>query len=147
MARTIVTISGRDGQLSARLDKAALVLPDMEEPHPMGFGPAALPLLDSAAHVEEYGSTLVQGLKQHPAIRQVLEQIFSAGPQQSHTLYFGIKAPDGQQVRWESLRDEGGRFVALDGRCNISRIAEEANTPEPGVRHFGPPLRILAFLS
>ena len=43
--------------------------------------------------------------------------------------------------------DKERAVVALDGRCNISRIAEEANTPEPGVRHFGPPFRILAFLS
>lgn len=147
MARTIVTISGRNGRFSACLDKAAQALPDMGEPHSLGYGPAGLPPLDSAAHVEQYGSTLVAGLKQHPAIRQVLEQIFAAGPQQSHTLYFGIKAPDGQQIRWESLRDEGGRFVALDGRCHIGRIAEEATTPEPGVRLFAPPLRVLAFLS
>lgn len=147
MQRTIVTISDRDGQLVAWLDKAGPQLADARLPLPLGYGADNLPAVDSAAGLNQYGDKLVQGLQQHPAISQVLKEIFAAGPAQSYTLCFGIEAPAGQQIRWESLRDQQGRFVALEGRCHIGRIAEETSSREAGVRPFDAPLRLLAFLS
>ena len=147
MTRTILTISNRDGVLDARVEKSVPPLPpNWNDRVPFGFGAGALPLLTNAAQLEQYGSTLAQGLRQHPAIAQVLQHAFGAAAQQSHSLCFVVEADEGRQIRWEALRDDQGHFVALDGRCHIGRIARSVSA-EDSPRLFTPPLRLLAFLS
>lgn len=147
MTRTILTISNRDGVLDARVEKSAPPLPpNWNDRVPFGYGAGALPLLTDAAQLEQYGSALAKGLRQHPAIAQVLQQAFTAAAQQSHSLCFVVEADEGRQIRWETLRDDQGGFVALDGRCHIGRIARSVSV-EDSPRLFTPPLVLLAFLS
>lgn len=147
MTRTILTISNRNGVLDARVEKSAPPLPpNWNDRVSFGYGAGALPLLTDEAQLEQYGSILAQGLRQHPAIAQVLQQAFGAAAQQSHSLCFVVEADDSRQIRWETLRDEHGDFVALSGRCHIGRIARSVSA-EDSPRLFTPPLRLLGFLS
>ncbi|MCX5542151.1 CHAT domain-containing protein [Paraburkholderia sp. CNPSo 3076] len=147
MTRTVLIISNRDGVLDARIEKSAPPLPrNWNDRVPFGFGAAALPLLNDSMQLEQYGNTLAMGLRQHPAIAQVLQQAFNAAAQQSHSLCFVVEADEGRQIRWETLRDDRGHFVALDGRCHIGRIVRSVSA-EDSPRLFTPPLRLLAFLS
>lgn len=145
--RTIVTIGDQDGELTAKLMKADAALPDPKRPEPIGYSAATLPALDTPASLRAYGTSLLQGLMKHKAIKRVLEDMVMAAPGAARLLCFDIEASAGEQIRWEALCDDDGNFLALDGRCHIGRIAEEVTSREVGVRPFLPPLRIAAFLS
>jgi hypothetical protein len=147
MQRTIVTIGHHDGKLTARLDKAGSRLLGAKDPELIGYTAETLPPIDTPGNLDEYAAALTKGLMKHKAIEQVLQNIFVAAPGSQHALYFEIEAPAGEQIRWESLCDANGGFLALGGGCHIGRIAEEASSRESGVRAFNPPLRLAAFLS
>jgi hypothetical protein len=147
MQRTVVTIGDQGGALTAKLMKADAALPNPRQPEPLGFSAATLPPLDSPANLKAYGESVLHGLMQHQAIRRVLEDMFIAGAGAHRVLCFDIEAAAGEQIRWETLCDDGGTFLALGGNCHIGRIAEEVTSRQAGVRPFQPPLRVAAFLS
>jgi hypothetical protein len=147
MARTIVTIEERNGALTAKLAKAGAQYPQARAPVALGCSHAALPPLDSPENVRAYGEALRTALMRHPAIGSALQQIFLAADHAPQVLCFEIDATEGEQIRWEVLCDDTGHFLALDGRCQMGRIAEEVSTREASIRPFTPPCRIVAFLS
>jgi len=148
MRRTIVSIEqDATGGLTAKLVKAEFDIPDARRPTPLACDPAALPPLDSAANVQAYGQRLRECLVQHPAIQVALQNLAQTPAGQRRTLCFEILATPGEQIRWEALCDDKGGFVALNGRCQLGRIADEISNHDTGVRLFTPPLRVAAFLS
>ncbi len=148
MKRSILTITQRDGMLAACVQQSEPPLPaDWDERISFGYDAAALPALTDDALVIQYGDRLAEGLCKHQAIAQVLQRAFGANGADVHTVGLTVRAEQGRQIRWETLRDPQGRFVALDGRCHIGRTVRRlAGTPQ-AAREFVPPLRLLAFLS
>ena len=147
MTRTIVNIEHRDGVLQAKLMKADLAVADGRKPFPLQCSADSLPPLDSPANLRAYGDSIRKALENHPAISKVLDQIFLAPPGTPRVLCFEVESTEGDQIRWEVLCDTNGKFVAVDGRCQVGRIAEDVATREARVRPFVPPLRIALFLS
>ncbi len=145
--RTVVTIGQRRGKLSAWLEKAALNLPNARDPITLNYDVGALPAMDSLETTRAYGTAIAAGLMRHKAIKHVLDTLFVAGTGDAQSLHFSIEAADVEDIRWETLCDPGGKFLALNGRCHIGRIAEQTSSREGSVRAFKPPLRIAAFLS
>ena len=145
MTRSVLLISERDGQLAASVENAEPPLPpNYDERIGLGYPSGGLPPLDDGL---QYGGTLVQGLRKHPAVAALLDRAFGAANAQPHTLALLVRAGEGRQIRWEALRDDNGKFVALDGRCPIGRVTRRL-TGAPNAAHaFEPPLRILAYLS
>lgn len=145
MTRSVLLISERDGQLAASVENAEPPLPpNYDERIAFGYPSAGLPPLDDGL---QYGATLVQGLRQHPAVAALLDRAFGAGAAQPHTLALLVRAGEGRQIRWEALRDDQGKFVALDGRCPIGRITRRLSGAPNAAHAFEPPLRILAYVS
>jgi hypothetical protein len=145
VTRSVLLISERDGQLASSVENADPPLPNnYDERVSFGFASAWLPPLADGA---QYGDTLVQGLRQHPAVATVLGRAFEAVPAQPHTIALLVRADEGRQIRWEALRDAQGQFVALDGRCPIGRITRRLSGSPKAAQTFEPPLRILAYLS
>ena len=148
MRRTIVSIEqDAAGELTAKLMKAELDIPDARRPTPLDCDPALLPPLDNVANVQAYGQRLHQCLVRHPAIQVALQNLSQTPAGQRRTLCFEIMATPGEQIRWEALCDDKGGFVALSNRCQLGRIADEVSNHDTGVRLFAPPLRVAAFLS
>jgi hypothetical protein len=146
--RTIVSIEpGQGGQLMTKLRRASMNYANALAPYPLPCNAATLPPLDDAAHVQTYGNTLRDSLKQHPAIQSALDNIFAMPAGQSCTLCFEILAQPGETIRWEALCDDQGQFVALSPRCRLGRIADQTASFETGIRSFRLPLRLAAFLS
>lgn len=148
MKRSILTITQRDGMLAASVQQSEPPLPDdWDERIPFGYAASALPAMTSDELVVQYGDRLAEGLCKHPAIAQVLQRAFGPNGADGHTVGLTVRADQGRQIRWETLRDPQGRFVALDGRCHIGRTVRRlAGTPQ-AAREFVPPLRVLAYLS
>lgn len=145
MTRSVLLISERDGQLASSVENAEPPLPpNYDERIAFGYSSGGLPPLDDAM---QYGNTLAQGLRQHPAVAALLDRAFGAANAQPHTLALLVRAGEGRQIRWEALCDDQGKFVALEGRCPIGRVTRRL-TGAPNAAHaFEPPLRILAYLS
>jgi hypothetical protein len=86
-----------------------------------------------------------EALTRHPAIDYELVAIFGCAPPECSALKFLIKAPNGEQFRWETLFiGEQARFLALSDACTITRITSARSSPGP--RKFDFPLRMAAFL-
>jgi hypothetical protein len=145
MRRSVLVIGERDGQLAASVENADPPLPpNYDERIAFGYPSKELPPLDDGS---QYGATLLQGLRQHPAVAAVLERAFASASATPHALALLLRAGEGRQIRWEALRDDQGKFVALDGRCPISRVARRLSGTPNAAQAFEPPLRILAYLS
>ncbi|MEO8125157.1 MAG: hypothetical protein ABI633_14010, partial [Burkholderiales bacterium] len=145
MTRSVLLISERDGQLAASVENAEPPLPsNYDERIAFGYPSVGLPPLDDGL---QYGSTLVQGLRQHPAVAELLKRAFGAAGAQPHTLALLLRAGEGRQIRWEALSDDQGKFVALDGRCPIGRVTRRLSGAPTAAHGFEPPLRILAYIS
>lgn len=145
MTRSVLRIVEQQGQLAACVENADPPLPnDYDEAVPFGFPGHALPPLDDGT---QYGSKLVQGLAEQKAVAKVLERAFGANGAEPHALALLVRAGDGRQIRWETLRDDNGRFVALDGRCPIGRVTRRLSSTHTAAQVFQPPLRLLAFVS
>lgn len=145
MIRSVLLISERDGQLAASVENAEPPLPpNFDERIAFGYPSAGLPPLGDGL---QYGGTLVQGLRNHPAVAALLDRAFGAANAQPHTLALLVRAGEGRQIRWEALRDDQGKFVALDGRCPIGRVTRRLSGAPNAAQAFEPPLRILAYLS
>lgn len=145
MTRSVLLISEREGQLAASVENAEPPLPPNYDEHiAFGYASSGLPPLDDGL---DYGGTLVQGLRQHPAVRALLDRAFGTALANPHTLALLVRAGEGRQIRWEALRDDQGKFVALDGRCPIGRITRRLSGTPNAAQAFEPPLRILAYIS
>jgi CHAT domain len=146
VTRSVLLISEReDGQLAASVENAEPPLPpNYDERIAFGYASAGLPPLDDAA---QYGGALVEGLRKHPAVAALLDRAFGTAIAKPHTLALLVRAGDGRQIRWEALRDDQGKFVALDGRCPIGRITRRLSGTPNAAQAFEPPLRILAYVS
>lgn len=145
MMRSVLVIGERDGQLAASVENADPPLPEnYDERIAFGYTSGDLPSPDD---VSQYGATLLQGLRQHPAVAAVLERAFASASATPHALALILRAEDGRRVRWEALSDAHGKFVALDGRCPISRVTRRLSSTPHAAQAFEPPLRVLAYVS
>jgi hypothetical protein len=103
----------------------------------------------AAKGVRAHGSHLAQELrKAHKSIDEAFAGVLKTGVNDAHALYFKIGHFQEDQQYWETVFD-GGDFFALRPKplLSIGRMPGTTTAPPHPVRHFRPPLRIMAFLS
>jgi hypothetical protein len=133
------------GRLGVRLWKAAAAYVDAMNYRRVRLELPALPKLDTSVNVDSYATQIRDALCSHPAIKSELEQIASTTPA---VLRFLVGVPEAEGLRWEAVSMEPyTRFLALKPDCAVTRIAHASDLRDPGVRTFGLPLRMMAFLS
>lgn len=146
---TVVAVNsdGRD-KLVVRLDLAASLFPDAKKILPFDCDPDGMPPWTESGAVKLHGSTLLEKLgTSHPAIKDALADLLRAPAAQKRPLYFNIQADDGERLWWEALCDGNGRFLGLDPRWPIARIADVGVRLRSPVYSFKPPLKVMALLS
>lgn len=146
--RTVVAIEPTlDGGMTIKLFLAPKLFEDAKIPHPFHCDPQQMPSWSENQAVKAHGQKIFNSLQTHPAIGLAIKNAMTAPTGEVSPLYFKIDVNDAERLLWETLCDEQGRFLALDRRWPIGRIADEP-VDRPLVEYkFTPPLRILAFLS
>lgn len=146
--RTVVAIEPSfDDGMTIRLFKAPAVFDGAWTPQPFDCDPQQMPPWSQAQAVKAHGQTIFNRLQAHPAIRSAIKSAMTAPTGEVSPLYFKIDVNDAERLLWETLCDEQGRFLALDRRWPIGRMADSP-VDRPLVEYkFTPPLKILAFLS
>lgn len=146
--RTVVAIEPTlDGGMTIKLFLAPTLFEDARKPHPFDCDPQQMPPWSQAQAVKAHGQTIFNRLQSHPAIRSAIKSAMTAPSGDVSPLYFKIDVNEAERLLWETLCDEQGRFLALDRRWPIGRIADEP-VDRPLVEYkFTPPLKILVFLS
>jgi hypothetical protein len=107
---------------------------------------AELAAADSATRIRIYGRALWDRLSEHQAVNAALTTVLGVPNGQVSPIYFELLDRRAERFHWETLCDNHDRFLALDRRWPIGRIAEP-NRDLPSVRDFAPPLRVMAVLS
>lgn len=143
--RTVVTIQQDfDDNICFWLDSPSTIK-DAGKPLHFACRPEDLPPWTQPAAVQEHGQTILHALRQHPAVAEALALALRPGQQESTPLYFHLKVEEAERLSWETLCDDQGRFLALNVRWPIARIAQ-SDLPS-AVHSFATPLRVMALLS
>ncbi len=106
-----------------------------------------LPSLRAPNGVIEHGKRVKAALDGHPGVKSVLDQVFTAGPDQVRPIFIKLNSGDAEALTWETLCDGKGRFVALDRRWPIGRISVPTTGYGRRAAVFEEPVRILAVIS
>jgi hypothetical protein len=150
MRDTVVEIvQESNGGLAMRLLRCRNGVAKVDYPNAMKFVALSLvaanmPKLDTSANVAKYGAAIRAALATHPAISDELRQHFSTGGRAA--LRFWITPPEGECLRWETLCELPGNFLALRNVCTISRLANLDGEGSDG-RAFLDLVKMAAFLS
>lgn len=102
--------------------------------------------LDSADAVERYGRDLMSALRKQRELREAVDDALRATDDEVRPLCFMVDGPGAEELAlcWEMLWEKSERFLALNPRWPIGRIASFTPTP---TRVFRAPLEILAVMS
>ena len=151
MSRVIIEVGpDRDDELSFRLLRGPRPPLDRK---PRRFTcrsadmPAGIPAPAAAGWIGEYGKRLWDGLADHPEVHSALRYAIGQPPGDPQTIMFELQDQRAELFNWEMLCDDTGRFLALDERWPIGRIAEAGVDRAGAVPEFFTPLRIMAVLS
>lgn len=146
--RLVVSVERSWGEgVSIKLLKAPANFDGAWDPEPFDCDPLQMPSWSQDHAVRAYGQAIFNHLQVHPAIRSAIESALHAPLGQVQALYFKIDVNDAERLLWETLCDEKGKFLALDRRWPIGRIADSP-VDRPLIEYrFCPPLKILAFIS
>lgn len=146
--RTVVGIEPNfDEAVTIRLLKAPAAFAGAGIPTLFVCDPQQMPAWSQTDAVKAHGKTIFTRLQAHPAICSALKHVLRTPHGQVHALYFKIDVIDAEQLCWETLYDDQGRFLALDHRWPIARMADSV-VDRPAIEHeFSPPLKILAFIA
>lgn len=148
MARTIVSIDpGIENALTMRLAKAPTNIPDARRPLPFNCVPEAMPPWDGPEAVKQHGHRLFEELANHPAVKKAIELALMQPPGQTQPVYFHLNEDIAERLCWETLYSNDKKFIGLDARWPIGRIADSVVDRLLAPRDFAPPLRIAAVLS
>jgi hypothetical protein len=142
--RTVVLVEPRgDDTIEIRLSKAPREIEGARVPKTFDCDPDQMPQWSQAGAIQAHGRTIFDKLGQHDAIKEAFKDLLG----DVGSLYFHLVADEAERLSWETLCDTKGRFLALNPRWPIGRMADsevDLGIP-PG--DFGPPLRIMAILS
>jgi hypothetical protein len=143
--RTVVTIQQDfEGQIRFWLDSPSTIK-DADKPLTFACRPEDLPPWTQPEAVLNHGRAILNALREHPAVSEALAQALQPGEKEARPLYFHLRVEEAEQICWETLCDEKGRFLALNARWPIARIAQ--SDQPPAIRSLAAPLRVMALLS
>src|SRR5262245_55976965 len=83
----------------------------------------AMPSWTENGAVRHYGQKLDKALRSHPAISEALDHASKIAPGDMRSVYFYLLADEAERLCWETLCNQQGRFLALDRRWPIGRMA------------------------
>lgn len=145
--RTIVGIEDRgDGTLGVKLVRVQGGA--VQKLQPLALDLEQVPTWTQPGAVKEHGRMLRETLEgSHEEVKKALERLRDVEVDERHSLYFLILADEAERLSWESLCDDQGRFLALDPRWPIARMADSGRDHPETPRVFSPPLKAMAVLS
>jgi hypothetical protein len=147
--RTVVAIEpGFDELMTIKLYKAPDLIEGARVPHLFDCDPEKMLSWAQPDAVKAHGQMIFSKLNDHQAIKSALEFALHAPPGQVHSIYFKVDVNDAERLCWETLCNDQGKFLALDRRWPIARMADSVvDRPIPAVHDFVPPLKIMAFFA
>lgn len=111
--------------------------------------PAALPRWDVPNAMRDYGKALMTKLLgAHPMVKKAIEGALELGPADDCPIFIYLKGVvDAEQLCWEALCDDKDRFLALDKRWQVARMADSPGQPLKEPVEFRLPVKVMAILS
>ncbi|MCC9711835.1 hypothetical protein E4N62_45480 [Streptomyces sp. MNU76] len=127
-------------------DQVVLKLEDAPTDIPNMGCNAPTDVSDIEGSIMQRGTELRDRLGLHPPVKMGLEAaLMQPAVSPPMPLYFRMVSSRADQLPWEELFDQERKFVALDARWPIVRIAARRRKVSP--RGFSPPLRLVAVLA
>lgn len=146
--RTVVSVEPRgDETIEIKLAKSPGIIPGARVPKLFECDPDAMPPWTDAGAIERHGRTIFDKLATHDAIKIAMGDLQKISPGAVRALYFHLVANVAERLSWETLCDPTGRFLALDRRWPIARMADSEVDQPLYNADFVPPLRVMALLS
>lgn len=147
--RTIVSIepSFEEDSWQMRLLKAPLEIPDARKPERFAGDPEGFLVWDGDDAVRKHGQRLFAELEKHPAIKEALADLRKVAPGQAHSFYLHLVVEAAERLCWEALCLKDGKFLSLDARWPIARIADSVADRHSPMYRFEAPLKVMALLS
>jgi hypothetical protein len=111
--------------------------------------PAALPPWDAPNAVRDYGKALMTKLLgAHPLVKKAVEYALELDPADDCPIFIHLKnCLDAERLCWETLCDDKGRFLALDKRWQVARMADAPRLVPKDPVEFRLPLKVMGILS
>src|SRR5688572_18248429 len=146
--RTVVWVEARgDDTMEIKLSKSPGAIPNARVPMHFDCDPDAMPPWNDPGAIATHGRTIFDKLTLHEGIKTAIGDLQRIQPPDVRALYFHLIARIGERLAWETICDPTGRFLALDRRWPIARMADsEVDSRLPGA-DFTPPLKVMALLS
>jgi hypothetical protein len=146
--RTVVSVEPRgDDTVEIKLAKSPGAIAGARNPHPFDCRPDAMPQWSEADAIARHGRTIFDKLNAHVAIKTALGDLQRIQPPATRSLYFHLIANEAERLSWETLCDPTGRFLALDRRWPIARMADSEVDQRLQTGDFVAPLKVMALLS
>lgn len=147
--RTVISLQqGLDDQMFVQLRRTPNEPPNARVLLPFECQPDEMPPWNDPSAVQEYGKQILRALRKHNAIDQALTNVLMTPNNQVHALLFDVDAGGPEKFFWEALCNEENRFLSLDQRWPIARVADSvAERNIAPYREFVPPLKLMACLS
>jgi hypothetical protein len=136
---------GLESTAHVHLEEVSGVAPAQDNLLAFECQPAAMPPLQGQGGVRDYGQRIYEGLCKHGIVKNALQGAPQVPLHQSRAIYFRLLVDGTDQLRWESLCDAAGNFLALDPRWPVGRIAPPQVSKQT-THVFTPPLRVMAVL-
>lgn len=136
-------------KLQLKLALAPFHVQSQKAPLPFNFDLNAMPPLNQPGNdpVRRYGQTMLNQLYEaHPGVKEALESALKLPAGQNCSFYFRLVSQV-EQIHWETLCDAQGRFLALDRRWPVGRIAQPDTYQQTRWHTYLAPLRIMALIS
>ncbi len=145
--RTIVGVEPGMDALLVKLLKAPVLIGAESKWLPFNCDPDELPDWTDAEAVERRGRTILDRLKDNPAVKEAIEGVLRTPPGEVSSIYFKLTHSDAERICWETLCDTDGNFLALDRRWPIARMADSMYDRPMSTQEFAGTLRILAVIA
>ena len=146
--RTVVSVEARgDDTIEIKLAKSPGAIPNARVPKLFACDPDAMPPWTDAGAIKAHGRTIFDKLGTHDAVKTAIGDLQKIQPPAVRSLYFHLVANVAERLSWETLCDPIGRFLALDRRWPIARMADSEVDQRLPTADFVAPLKVMALLS
>lgn len=137
----------QEERLVIKVLRSPVQVPDAERAMDFTYTAAGLPVFGSPSAVKERGRRLRTALIAHPGIALVLANLEATPVGQLKPIYVVLNGSSAELINWETLCDHTDRFVALDSRWPVGRMADPSTSPDrlPGKLEL--PVRVMLVIS
>jgi len=130
-----------------RVERSPFAVPAAAIGQPLALTAAGQPAWGAPDAVKQRGIVVRDALRAHAGICQVLDSLAMAGPGQVQPLFVKLSQGDSEQITWEALCDSNGKFLALDKRWPVGRIADPMSSSQRPAPVLRLPFKIMAIIS